>query len=135
MTRPAAAAAAALAALATACGTPSADLFVVERSGELPGAELDLVVGDGGTVTCDGTEREITNEQLLDARDLADDLAPLLDQGITLPPQAGSLLRFKVLGEPGSVEFSDSSRGLRPEFARVIAFTRAVAKQACGLPR
>jgi hypothetical protein len=133
--RAAAIAVLALAALAAACGTPSADLFVVERSGELPGAKLDLVVGDGGSVTCNGTERDITSAQLLDARNLAEDLAPLLDQGITLPPAEQSLLRFKVLGEQGTVEFSDSSRGLRPEFARVIAFTRAVAKQACRLPR
>jgi hypothetical protein len=135
MRRASSALAVAAAALAAACGTPSADLFVVERSGDLPDAKLDLVVGDGGAVECNGTERQITSEQLLDARDLADDLAPLLDEGITLPPGEQSLLRFKVLGGPGTVEFSDSSPGLRPEFARVIAFTRAVAKQACGLER
>ena len=120
---------------AAACGTPSADLFVVERSGDLPGAKLDLVVGDGGAVECNGTERQITSAQLLDARDLADDLAPLLDRGIRLPPGEQSLLRFRVTGEHGTVEFSDSSRGLRPEFARVIAFTREIAKQSCKLPR
>ena len=135
MTRAASALALVAAALAAACGTPSADLFVVERSGELPDAKLDLVVGDGGAVECNGTERTITSQQLLDARNLADDLAPLLDRDITLPPGEESLLRFKVIGEQGTVEFSDSSRGLRPEFARVIAFTRAVAKQSCRLER
>jgi hypothetical protein len=126
---------AAAATLTTACGTPSADLFVVERSGDLPAAKLDLVVGDGGAVECNGTEHDITSAQLLDARNLAEDLAPLLDQGVELPPGEQSLLRFRVIGEQGTVEFSDSSRRLRPEFARVIAFTRAVAKQSCGLPR
>ena len=135
MRRAAAALAVAGAALAAACGTPSADLFVVERSGDLPDAKLDLVVGDGGTVECNGTERSITSAQLLDARNLAEDLLPLLDRGITLPPGKESLLRFKVLGEPGTVEFSDSSPGLRSEFARVIAFTREVAQQACKLER
>ena len=133
MTR--AAALAALALAAAGCGTPSADLFVVERTGELPGAELDLVVGDGGTVECNGTEREITSEQLLDARTLADDLLPLLDEGIALPRGEQSLLRFEVIGEPGRATFWDSSRGLPPELARVIAFTREIAKQACRLPR
>ena len=135
MSRARAGAALAHAALAAACGTPSADLFVVERTGSLPGAKLDLVVGDGGTVTCNGTERTITSAQLLDARDLAEDLAPLLDEGVTLPPGEQSLLRFKVIGEQGAVEFSDSSRGLRPELARIVFFTRTVAKQACRLPR
>ena len=135
MTRAASVLAVAAAALATACGTPSADLFVVERSGELPDAKLDLVVGDGGAVECNGAERDITSAQLLDARNLADDLAPLLDRGVTLPPGKESLLRFKVIGEPGTVEFWDSSPRLPTEFARVIAFTREVAKQACGLER
>lgn len=135
MRRSAAGLALALATLAAACGTASADLFVVERSGDLPDAELDLVVGDGGAVECNGTERTMTSAQLLDARDLADDLAPLLERGIALPPGEQSLLRFKVIGDAGTVEFSDSSRGLRPEFARVIAFTRAVAKQSCKLER
>jgi hypothetical protein len=125
----------AAALLAAGCGTPSADLFVVERSGDLPDARLSLIVGDGGAVKCDGTEHAITSAQLLDARELADDLAPLLHRKITLPPGEQSLLRFKVIGDAGTVEFSDSSPGLRSEFARVIAFTRAVAKQACGLQR
>ena len=30
------------------------DLFAVERTGEGPGARLDLVVSDGGSVRCDG---------------------------------------------------------------------------------
>ena len=135
MTRAAALAALVLATGGVGCGTASADLFVVERSGDLPGAELDLVVGDGGSVTCNGTERDITSQQLLDARTLADDLLPLLDDGIALPRGEQSLLRFEVIGEPGRATFWDSSRGLRPELARVIAFTRKIAKQACRLPR
>jgi hypothetical protein len=117
------------------CGTPSADLFVVERSGAIPDAKLDLVVGDGGAVQCDGTERSITSAQLLEARELARDLAPLLDRGVDLRPQAQSILRFKVIGEQGTARFSDSSKPLPPELARVIAFTREVARGACGRER
>ncbi len=39
------------AALLAGCGAPSPDLFVVERSGGIPGARLTMVVDDGGIVT------------------------------------------------------------------------------------
>jgi hypothetical protein len=132
-------AAAALAAAAglglTACGTPSADLFVVERSGSLPDAGLRLVVGDGGTVTCDGTEEAISSARLLEARTLARDLAPLLDRGVRLPGGRRALLRFRVLGEQGEARFADVTAARDPVLGRVVAFTRAIAREACGRAR
>jgi hypothetical protein len=135
VSRAAAAALLAAALLGGGCGTPSADLFVVERAGDLPDAKLDLVVGDGTSVTCDGRERPLANALLLDARELARELAPLLDRGVRLAPPPGAQLRFRVIGEQGEVRFADSSAARRPVFARVVAFTRAVAQQSCGLAR
>ncbi|HEX2085503.1 MAG TPA: hypothetical protein VHF89_07465 [Solirubrobacteraceae bacterium] len=128
---------AAVAALVlAACGTPSADLFVVDRTGSLPDATLTLRVGDGGTVRCDGGEEvEIPSEDLLDARRLAEDLKPLLDRGPRLPPRAGSLLQYRVTGEEGEATFADNSRGLPEPFARLIRFTRKLATERCGLDR
>jgi hypothetical protein len=128
---PALGAAAALAA----CGTPSADLFVVERTGSLPDARLTLVVGDGGTVECDGTERAISNDRLLEARDLARDLEPVLARGADLPGGRRALLRFRVLGEGGDVRFADVTAARQPVLARVVAFTRGVAREACRRAR
>ena len=57
------------------CGGPTADLFVVERDGSIPGARLTLLVSDDGTVRCNrGDRREITSEQLIDAREIAREL-------------------------------------------------------------
>ncbi len=125
----------ALVAALAACGTPSADLFVVERAGSLPDAELELVVGDGGAVECDGEERSISSDRLLEARELARDLEPLLARGTRLPGGRRALLRFRVLGEGGEVRFADVTAARDPVLARVLAFTRAVAKEACGLAR
>jgi hypothetical protein len=126
------------AAALAACGTPSADLFVVERSGELPDAELKLLVSDGGTVRCNGgEEREMGAERLLEARTLARDLAPLLDRGLDLEPAPGvqSQLRYRVLGGEGEASFADTSPDLPRALADVQRFTRAVARESCGLDR
>ena len=126
-----------LAALALAgCGTPSADLFVVERTGSLPDAKLTLRVGDGGTVRCDGgDERPIDSDDLLDARQLTEDLRPLLDRGTQLPAREGSVLQYRVTGEEGEVRFADNSRNQPKTFAELIRFTRKIAMEACGRER
>jgi hypothetical protein len=121
--------------VAAGCGTPSADLFVVDRSGDLPDAKLHLLVDDGGGVQCDGDERSITSKQLLRARELARDMAPLLQEGLSLPAGPNALLRFKVTGEDGTLEFSDTAAVRRPVLARLVAFTREVAMQSCGKQR
>ena len=127
---------AAAALLATGCGTPSADLFVVDRTGSLPGAKLTLRVGDGGTVRCDGgEERDIPSEDLLDARQLQKDLARYLDSRTKLEPRPGSVLRYRVTGEEGVASFADNSAGQPPVFARVVVFTRKIAKTVCGRER
>jgi hypothetical protein len=126
-----------LAALAAiGCGTPSADLFVVDRDGSLPDAKLTLRVGDGGTVRCDGgAEKAISSDDLLDARQLEKDLAPLLDRGLRLAPRSGSLLRYRVTGGEGEVRFADNSQGQPRTFAELIRFTRRIAMSACGRDR
>jgi hypothetical protein len=131
----AAAVAVAVAAGLGACGTPSADLFVVERSGSLPDADLELVVGDGGSVECDGVERPISSDQLLRARELARDLEPVLARRVRLSGGRGSLLRYRVLGEQGEARFADVSAARDRTLGRVVAFTRDVARRACGRAR
>jgi hypothetical protein len=125
----------ALALALAGCGTPSADLLAIERTGSLPDAQLDLVVSDGNTVTCDGRERPLSNELLLDARDLAEDLQPLLDRGLRLPAPSAALLRYRVIGEAGEVRFADASPRLPSELGRLVRFTRAVARESCGRDR
>lgn len=134
---------AAAAALA-GCGTPSADLFVVHRSGALPGAKLSMLVGDGGTVRCNGgPEREISSSQLIEARRLLRELEGGEDENVTGPlerdlrlrPQPNSILRYTVRAEKGTVAFSDTSRGQPQVFYELARFVRQLAKGPCGLPR
>jgi hypothetical protein len=138
-----AAAAAALAALAlSGCGGPPADLFVVERDGSIPGARLTLLVSDDGMVRCNrGDARPISSAQLIDAREIArelngpDEERGPADRGLSLSPVPGSILRYDVRSEDGSVVFSDTSRGQPQVFYRVAKLTRDLAKDVCGLAR
>lgn len=131
-----------VAALLAGCGGPSPDLFVVERTGSVPGARLTLVVDDGGFVRCNGGERrQISSEQLIDAREIArtingeEDKPGLADRDLALPPRPGSVLRYDVRTEQGSVSFADTSAGQPQDLYRLANLTRVLAKQVCGLPR
>jgi hypothetical protein len=118
------------------CGADYPDLFVLHRSGSLPGARLTLLVNDGGTVACNGGEpRQLPPRRLLDARRIAKDLSEELHDDLTLPAARGSLLRYRLRTQDGTVTFSDLDAGRRPELAHVIVFARAVAQEVCGLPR
>jgi hypothetical protein len=126
-----------LAALVLAgCGAQSPDLFVLTRGGSIPGARLTLLVNDGGTVRCNGGKaRPLTDPQLLAARDIATSLSDDAKKRLDLPAPPGSILRFHVRSQDGTVTFSDVDAGKRPELAKVVQFARTVAMSVCGLAR
>jgi len=121
---------------ATACGAPSADLFVVHRSGSGRNAKLTLLVQDDGSVVCNGGKpRPITSRQLLDARQLARDLGAQAELNLALPARPGAVLRYRVRLEAGSVSFADTSRPLPRSFSELQLFTTTIGEQVCGLSR
>lgn len=128
--------------VAAGCGAPSADLYVVHRTGSIPGAKLTMLVGDGGTVRCNGgPQREITSADLIDAREIARGLngteeepGPAREQ-LRLPPGPYSIMRYRVRSENGTVTFSDTSRGQPQAFYDLAKLTRDLAKRVCGLAR
>jgi hypothetical protein len=120
----------ALLAAATGCGTPSPDLFVVERTGSVPGARLTLLVSDG-SVRCNGGEpRPLGSAALLEARDIARELP-------AAPPTTGGeaqLFAFTVRHAGGTLRFPDTAA--RPTvLPRLARFTRGVAQDVCALER
>lgn len=122
-------------ALLTGCGTAPPDLFLVERSGADPNANLELVVGDGGTVTCNGEEHALDAERLLTARRLLREIEPQAELGIDLPPGPGSQLSYRATMEKGTIAFSDRSEGIPQTFLQLAAFTKDVAERVCGIER
>ncbi|MGB2710184.1 MAG: hypothetical protein WBC33_01610 [Conexibacter sp.] len=128
--------AAVLASGLAACGADYPDLFVLTRSGSLPGAKLTLLVNDGGTVSCNGgAPRQLPDQLLLDARDIETSLQEEAHDDLVLPASARSLLRYRLRAEEGTVTFSDTDAATRPELGKLVAFTRTVAQDVCGLAR
>jgi hypothetical protein len=117
------------------CGSPAADLFVVNRSGADRNAKLTLLVSDDGMVACNGREHPITNQQLLDARALTRDLSTQAELHVALPPGPGSVLSYKVRMQAGTLAFSDTSRPLPSSFTRLTVFTKDISEDVCGLRR
>ena len=128
---------AALAALAlSGCGARAPDLFVVQRTGTIPGARLDLRVSDQGTVSCNGAApRRLADEQVLRARELARGLEAAIAGGRQPAPGRGGVLSYRVTMARGTVSFDDTSPGLPPSLAGLQGFTRTVARRVCGLRR
>jgi hypothetical protein len=124
------------AGLLAGCGAPSADLFVVTRSGKDRNANLKLLVSDDGTVRCNQRKPvPMGAKRLLVARQLARDLQKQAALGLELPREKGSILSYRVRLEAGTIGFADTSRGLPKTFTRVEAFTADVAERVCKIRR
>jgi hypothetical protein len=118
------------------CGAETPDLFLLTRSGTLPGARLTLLVNDGGTVRCNGgSPRTLSGSQLLAARDVTESIKDDAEKDLKLPTRPRALLRFHIRSQDGTVTFSDLDAARRPELAKTVAFTRDVARSVCHLAR
>ena len=118
------------------CGYAQPDLFEVQRSGADRNANVNLVVNDGGTVSCNrGTPIALPGPQLLTARDLARRLEQEATLSIDLPPAHNSILRYKVVTPSGSVAFSDTSAGKPHSFDRLVQFSQDVIEGVCKIRR
>jgi len=117
------------------CGTPSPDLFVVNRAGTVPGAELDLLVSDQTARCNDGPAERLESGQIIEARDIKRELLLLQTGNGAIPryPPA-QIFTFAVQTEEGRLSFPDTQQ--RPEvLPRLARFVRRVAKDTCGLTR
>lgn len=121
------------------CGTQSADLFIVKRTGSVPGAALTLRFDDGAQVRCNGGEQTpVTSQDLIDAREIERELAESAEAGLRIGARPGSIQQFAVTFEGGTVRFADNSHppaDIAPYIAKLQALVRRVATGACGLRR
>ena len=135
--RCAAAALAAVAGLAmAACGGEARDLFLVARSGDVPGAKLTLRVTDDGRASCNGRPLvEITSAQLIAARESERDVEPAARAQLRLAPGPQPVFSYRVRTEEGGVAWSDDSPRQPAVLFKLAKLTRDVAKGPCRLAR
>ena len=123
------------AAALTGCGTKAADLFIVNRSGSTPHAQLTMLVNEEGNVNCNGGPTlKLSDPQLVTARTIQEETQQAASSNLSLPPQPGSVLHYYLREEGGSIRFSDSSTGQPAILRQLQLFVVQVAQQVCHLP-
>jgi len=110
--RPPIVAAGLLVALAMAsCGTPSPDLFIVDRGGTVPGAKLNLLVSDQTARCNNAPAKPLTSGQITEARDIRRDLLLVQTEGRAIPRFApAQIFDFAVQTEAGRLSFPDTQQ-------------------------
>jgi len=108
------------------------DLFVLTRTGQ--GTKLSLLVNSSGTIRCNGGKtRMISSALLIQARDLADNLANDAKAGLDLPPRPDTVFSYRIRMQQGTFRFSDRDTLHHPELAQAELFAAQVAQSPCGL--
>jgi hypothetical protein len=139
MSRALAAVALAAAVLVAGCagGIQAPDIFIVQRTGSVPGARLTLLVNEEGGVQCNGERMlKLSDPALVQARAIQEELHEdeLASRHTVLPPRPGSVLRYYLRDENGSVRFADNSAPQPKAFRNLALFVLQTAQQLCHLP-
>jgi hypothetical protein len=124
-----------LAAALAACGTPSPDLFVVTRTGTVPGAKLTMLVSDTSVRCNGGPAIPFTSAQTIAARDILDDLDKVQSGQVAVPkaPPA-QIFSYTIRDEAGILRFGDTAQ--RPVvLPQTSLFVRRTAIDTCKLKR
>jgi hypothetical protein len=141
VSRALAAAAVALAAAVViagcAGGIQAPDIFIVQRTGSVPGARLTVLVNEEGGVQCNGGPMlKLSDPALVQARAIQEELHEdqLASRQTSLPARPGSVLSYYLRDENGSVRFADNSAPEPKVFRNLALFVLQTAQQICHLP-
>jgi hypothetical protein len=117
-------------------GVLSPDLFIVQRSGNGPGAKLTMLVNEEGVVHCNnGPARHLSDPQIIEARTIQEDLEEPAAKHESLPAEPGSVLSYYLRDANGTVRFSDNSQHQPTAMRKLAGFVLTVAQSVCGLPQ
>jgi hypothetical protein len=126
------------AALIAGCGggVIAPDLFIVERTGSVPGAKLTLLINEEGGLHCNGgPELKLSEPQIIQARAIQEELKTPASEHTSLPARPGSVFGYHLRDESGSVTFADNATAQPKVFRNLALFVLQVAQQNCHLPQ
>jgi hypothetical protein len=115
-----------------ACGlnVQQPDLFLLTRTGA--GSTLTELVNTGGTVRCDGGKtKQVPDKLLLEARTLTGALNRDARHHLDLPSRPGSVYRYRVKVQDGTIAFPDTAARDHPELARLELLALGIASGPC----
>jgi len=121
-------------------GIKAPDLFIVQRTGNGPSANLTLLVNEEGGVRCNGIARrngralKLSDSQLVQARAIQEDLQEPAAKHTSLAAGPKAVLRYYLRDENGTVRFADDSAGQPRVFRQLALFVLQTAQGVCGLP-
>ena len=122
--------------LAGCGGIRAPDLFIVQRTGTVPGARLTLLVNEEGGVRCNGARAlKLSDPMLIEARGIQEHMRDPASKHLSLPPGPRPVFSYRLREESGSVSFSDDSSGQPAVFHRLALFVLQTAQRVCHLPR
>jgi hypothetical protein len=114
-------------------GIKAADLFIVYRSGTVPGARLSLLVNEEGGVVCNGRKaRPLSDPELIDARAIQEELQQPAAEHLSLSSRPGSVFHYYLRDENGTVSFNENSAGQPAVLRQLSLFVLKVAQGSCG---
>ncbi len=115
-------------------GIKAPDLFIVTRTGSVPGAKLTLLVNEEGGVHCNGGPTlKLSDPQIVKARAIQEALHDPATKGLVLAPRPGSVLSYSVRDQDGTVRFSDNSAAQPAALRDLSLLVLQVAQGVCHL--
>jgi hypothetical protein len=127
-----------LAALAAAlllqgCGSSAGDVLALEVSGGPQRAKQTLVVTADGRGSCNGGRlREIPNEQVIDAREVAREAAPVAEAGSSYTTSRAGVRQYVLKLPEGDVRWTEARPGIPVALARAQLLALQLGRSLCG---
>lgn len=121
-------------ALLSACGGEAGDLLALEVSGGFERAAVRLTVTEDGRARCnEGELRPISNDTLLDAREVERELEGLAADGATFGRRAPEHRRAYVARtRAGTVRWVEGAAGLPRALPGAALLAQELERELCG---
>jgi len=117
--------------LLAACGGGSGDLLAIEVTGA-PGGGQRITVASDGRARCNGPDlKQISSEQVIDAREIEREVYGLARDGESFEADARGSRRYSLRTDDGSVRWAEGASGLPKVLARTQLFALQLGRRLC----
>jgi hypothetical protein len=124
---------AAAALILQGCGSSAGDILAIEVSGGPLPAKQAMVVSADGRGSCNGGKlRDITNQQLIDAQEVAREAKPLAEAGADYTATRPDARRYVLRVPQGAVPWTEGRPGIPFALAKAQLLALQLGRELCG---